>query len=69
MAASKRPPPSRLPSLLAVVTIVSVLYSMVPQVAAAGQKKSADAGGKDNGLACAFMPQLETCIALHLITA
>ena len=52
MAASKRPLP-RLPSLLAVVTIVSVLYSMVPPAVAAGQKKSADAGGKDNGLTCA----------------
>ena len=57
MAASKRPPPPKLPSLLALVTIVSVLYSMVPPQVAAGQKKSADAGGKDNGLTCAFMPQ------------
>ena len=68
MAASKRPPP-RLPRLLAVVTIVSVLYSEVPQATAAGQKKSADAGGKDNGLTCAFMSQLEICIAFLLISA
>ena len=44
MAASKRPP--RLPPLLALVATVLVLNTEVPQVAAAGQKKSADAGGK-----------------------
>ena len=63
MAASKRPP--RLPSLITLVAMATTLFLFweVPQVAAAArQKKSADAGGKDNGLTCAFMPQLKTCI-------
>ena len=68
MAASKRPP--RLPSLITLVAMatVLVLFSEVPQVAAAArQKKSADAGGKDNGLTCALMPQLKLAsIASHI---
>ena len=43
MAASKRP--TRFLTLVAMATVL-VLFSEVPRVAAAGQKKSADAGGK-----------------------
>ena len=54
MAASKRP--LKLSSLIAVTAAVvaMVLCSEVPRATAAAQKKSADAGGKNNGPACNY---------------